>query len=84
MNLADMLGSVAAFCTTMAFVPQVLQIWRSRSAKDVSLPMYTLFTVGVIFWLCYGIVVVSLPIILANIVTLGLAIAVIVMKLKFG
>jgi MtN3 and saliva related transmembrane protein len=82
-SLIQVVGSFGAICTTAAFVPQVLQIWRTRSAKDVSLPMYIIFTMGVVSWLAYGIAMVAWPIIIANIVTLGLASAVIFMKLRF-
>ena len=83
MDLIDVTGSIGAACTTLAFVPQVAKIWRARSAKDVSLPMYVIFTIGVIFWLGYGLMLNSTPIIAANVVTLVLAFAVIMMKLKF-
>ena len=84
MTLTDWVGSIGAMLTTLAFVPQVSKIWRSRSAKDVSLPMYVTFTGGILFWLASGVMLGSWPIIGANIVTLILALAVIVMKLKFG
>lgn len=84
MSYVDVVGSLAALCTTLAFVPQVIQIWRSRSARGVSLPMYVMFTMGVILWLAYGVMLASIPIIVTNAVTLCLAISVIVMKLKFG
>jgi MtN3 and saliva related transmembrane protein len=77
-------GFIAAILTTVAFVPQVRKVWRTRSAKDVSLGMYTLFTLGVALWLVYGVLIHSWPIILANGVTLVLAGMVLVMKLKFG
>jgi MtN3 and saliva related transmembrane protein len=78
-----MIGFVAATLTTIAFVPQVIMVWRTRSAKDVSLGMYAMFTTGVAAWLIYGILIGSLPVILANAITLLLATAVIVMKLRF-
>lgn len=84
MNTTDLLGTLAALCTTLAFIPQVVQMARSKSAKDVSLPMYLIFTTGVVLWLGYGIVLGAWPIIIANIVTLGLASAVIAMKLRWG
>ena len=84
MTLTDWVGSIGAVLTTLAFVPQVSKIWRSRSAKDVSLPMYVTFAGGILCWLAYGVMLGSWPIIGANIVTLILALAVIVMKLKFG
>nr|WP_211230884.1 SemiSWEET transporter [Chitinilyticum aquatile] len=78
-----MLGLAAAICTTVAFVPQVWQVWRSRSAKDISLGMYLIFITGVALWLVYGILGRDLPLILANSVTLLLAGSVLVMKLVF-
>ncbi len=78
------IGFVAAVLTTISFVPQVLKIWRTRSAKDVSLGMYSLFTLGIVIWLVYGVLIESWPVILANVVTLILAGAVLLMKLKFG
>ena len=83
MALVDIVGTVAALFTTLAFVPQVIQIWRTRSASSVSMPMYVIFTAGVLLWLAYGLMLVSWPIIGCNIVTLVLALSVIVMKLKF-
>ncbi len=84
MNTTDLLGTVAATLTTVAFVPQVVQIIRTKSAKDVSLPMYLIFTAGVVLWLGYGVLLGAWPIIIANIVTLGLALAVVAMKLRWG
>lgn len=82
--LHDVIGTCAATLTTIAFVPQVWQIWRTRNARDISLPMYLIFTVGVVMWLLYGLLLGAMPIIFANIVTLVLALSVIVMKLRFG
>ena len=80
---SELIGLVAGFLTTFAFIPQVVKIWRSRSARDISLPMYLAFTTGVALWLCYGLLTESLPVIVANVVTLALALAVIAMKLRF-
>ena len=82
--MIELVGSLAAFLTTIAFVPQVLKIWRSKSARDISLPMYLSFTAGVALWLVYGVMIASTPIVVANIVTLCLALAVIVMKRRWG
>ena len=82
--MIDVIGSVAAFLTTIAFVPQVVKIWRARSAADISLPMYVVFTLGVMLWLAYGILLGALPIIIANSVTLLLSVAVVAMKLRWG
>lgn len=81
---ASAVGYAAAILTTISFVPQVLKVWRTRSARDVSLGMYSLFTLGIFTWLVYGVLIESWPVILANFVTLVLAGTVLAMKLKFG
>ncbi|MDO8263574.1 MAG: SemiSWEET transporter [Gallionella sp.] len=84
MNITDYIGSAAATLTTTAFIPQAWQVWHTRHTADISLGMYALFTLGVALWLGYGILLASWPIIIANCITLLLAGAVLVMKLKFG
>lgn len=84
MSTIDLMGSIAAILTTSSFIPQVWQIWRTRHTKDISLFMYAVFTLGVGMWLIYGLLLSSWPIIIANAITLCLAGAVLVMKLRFG
>jgi MtN3 and saliva related transmembrane protein len=84
MNTADILGGIAAVLTTTSFIPQVWQVWRTRHTKDISLVMYVVFSFGVAMWLAYGLILASWPIIIANAITLCLAGAVLVMKLRFG
>lgn len=84
MTTTDWIGSAAATLTTTAFIPQAWQVWRTRHTADISLGMYTLFTLGVALWLTYGILLESWPIIIANSLTLLLAGAVLAMKLRFG
>ncbi len=81
---ADLVGTLAGFCTSAAFLPQVWQVWKTRSTKDISLGMYIVFTVGVGLWLAYGVVIGAMPIIVANAVTLGSAIFILGMKVKYG
>ncbi len=76
----DIVGSIAATLTTAAFFPQALKSWKTRDLSGVSLPMYSLFTVGVAMWLVYGIILGSWPIIIANVITLGLASLVLALK----
>lgn len=76
-------GSLAAFCTTIAFVPQVLRVYRLKSARDISLVMFLVFSLGELLWLIYGFFIHSMPVILANTVTLGLALAILVLKLQY-
>ena len=82
MVLADFLGSVAALLTTMAFVPQVAQCLRSRDLSAISLPMYCIFILGVFLWLVYGLAIGSLPVILANSLTLALSLLILGLKLR--
>ena len=83
-EVVPLIDFVAATLTTIAFVPQLIRIWRTRSAKDISLGMYALFTLGIVLWLVYGILIESWPLIAANCVTLLLAGGVLVMKIRFG
>jgi len=84
MNVESMVGFAAGVLSTVAFVPQVWQVWKSRSARDLSLPMYLIFTTGVALWLAYGLMTGATPVVAANAVTLLLAGAVLVMKIRFG
>jgi MtN3 and saliva related transmembrane protein len=83
MNTISLLGLVAGAFTTIAFLPQVLKTWKSRSAKDLSLGMFAIFTIGVGLWLTYGILINDLPVILANVVTLMLASTLLFFKLRW-
>lgn len=83
MEPTNLLGIVAGTLTTIAFVPQVVRIWRTRSTHDISLSMFCIFSLGVVCWLCYGIALGSWPIILANLVTLVLSLTVLYFKLVY-
>jgi MtN3 and saliva related transmembrane protein len=82
MSIADVTGYLAAFLTTIAFVPQAHQSWKTRDLSGVSLPMYSLFSLGVLAWLIYGILIHSWPIIAANSLTLLLACIVLYLKIS--
>jgi MtN3 and saliva related transmembrane protein len=83
MDFATALGTVAGILTTAAFVPQVVKTWRSRSARDISGVMFVAFSIGVALWIVYGVMVRSAPVVVANSVTLVLALAVLGMKARF-
>jgi MtN3 and saliva related transmembrane protein len=78
------LGFLAGVFTTAAFVPQLVRASRSRSTKDLSLPMFLIFTTGVLLWLLYGIAIRSAPVVAANGVTLVLAGAILALKIRYG
>ena len=81
---AEWTGYVAATLTTLAFVPQAIKTIRSRDTRSISLGMYVVFTIGLAFWLMYGIVLHSWPMILSNTVTLGLSSTILALKLRHG
>lgn len=81
--MIQMLGLVAGACTTIAFLPQVIKTWKSRSAKDLSLSMFSIFTLGVSLWLVYGFLDNNIPVIAANLITLMLAATLLVFKFRF-
>ena len=82
--MADWIGYIAAFCTTVAFVPQALHTWRTRDTSGISLGMYGIFVVGVALWLIYGLLIGNWPIAVANTVTLFFSGSVLLLKLRHG
>jgi len=80
----EWLGYVAATLTTIAFVPQALKTIRTRDTRGISLWMYLVFTVGVVFWFGYGLVLGSWPMIVSNAITFVLASVILAMKLRHG
>ena len=78
--MQDIIGFIAATLTTLAFVPQAWHSYKTRDLSGISLPMYSLFSLGVAFWLGYGVMIVSWPIIIANSITLMLALLVLWLK----
>ncbi|MEL6916429.1 MAG: SemiSWEET transporter [Bacteroidota bacterium] len=83
MDYIEILGLVAASCTTAAFVPQVYKAWKYKSTKDISMTMYLVLFLGLMLWLVYGISIHSLPVILANAITGLLAFLVILLKIRY-
>lgn len=81
--IPDVIGSAAAVCTTVSFLPQLLRVWRLKSAKEISLTMFLVFSIGLILWLIYGILTHSWPVIMANSVTLVLATGILGLKIHY-
>jgi MtN3 and saliva related transmembrane protein len=84
MDGAMILGITAGTLTTVAFIPQLAKALKSKSTGDLSWGMVLTFTIGVLLWLIYGIWIDSLPVILANAVTLLLQLGIISLKIKYG
>jgi MtN3 and saliva related transmembrane protein len=83
MTLTELIGYFAAVLTTISFVPQVWQTFRTRDVSGISLGMYLVFATGVSLWLAYGVLVTAWPIVAANAVTLALALSILAMKLRY-
>jgi MtN3 and saliva related transmembrane protein len=83
-SLKDIVGTVAATLTTMSFLPQAWLTLRTRDVSGISLAMYSVFTVGVSLWLVYGFLLQAWPVIIANAVTLALALTILTLKLRYG
>lgn len=80
----EWIGYVAAALTTLSFLPQAIKTLRTRDTSGISLGMYSVFTVGVACWFGYGLVLGSWPMIVSNLLTLGLSAVILVMKLRYG
>jgi len=83
MDWIKIVGYIAAASTTIAFLPQAIQTIKTKDTKSISLGMYILFTFGVLMWLIYGIFNKDWPIIIANAVTLMLAVVILFYKVRY-
>lgn len=81
--MRDLIGSAAAVCTTVSFLPQLIRVWRLKSARDISLTMFLVFSLGLILWLIYGVLTNSWPVIMANAVTLALSMGILLLKMRY-
>jgi len=79
----EIIGLLAALCTTVAFLPQVYQTWKTKDVSGLSLPMLALFFVGVSLWLVYGLFINSLSLILANGITVISVVVLVFFKIKY-
>jgi MtN3 and saliva related transmembrane protein len=78
------IGLAAGFCTTLAFLPQAIKTWRTRSTADISLGMFLIFTAGVLLWLIYGLLLNDIALIAANGITFVLSAIILLFKLRYG
>jgi len=82
--MIDLIGLLAGALTTIAFVPQLLKLYATKSGKDVSARMFLIFSTGVILWLVYGVLIRSAPIVIANSLTLLMSLVILALKLHYG
>ncbi len=83
MKLEILIGLMGGALTTISFLPQVIKVWKTHSTKDLSLIMFLLFSLGVLLWLIYGLILMDWPIIISNLVTLLLALTILVHKVRY-
>ena len=79
----DTIGYIAAVLTTSSFLPQAIHTFQTKDVSGISLSMYSAFTLGIMLWLVYGVLLVSWPMIVANVITLAFAAAILTMKLRY-
>jgi len=84
MDRITLVGTIAGFCTTVSFLPQVMKIHRTKSVHDLSLLMLIIFAIGVVSWLVYGFLTGSMPIIVANFITLIFCGYILFMRTKYA
>ena len=83
MDTVTVIGLIAALFTTVSLFPQLVKVWKTKSTKDISTGMFTLFGTGVLLWFVYGIFVGDLPIILANSLAFVQAVVILAFKVKY-
>jgi len=79
-----LIGFAAATCTTVAYAPQAIKVWKTRSTGDISLGMFLVMVLGLVLWLIYGLLSGDGPLVAANAITIVLAGGILFMKLKYG
>jgi len=82
-NAIELLGLIAAACTTFGFLPQIVKTWRTKDVSNLSLPMYAVICVGTILWLIYGLLIESTAIILANMLASAFTFLLVIFILKY-
>lgn len=82
MDYINIIGFIGGGCTTISFIPQVVLVLKTKSTKDISLMMYSIFVFGISLWLLYGILSGALPVIIPNLITFVLAGSILFMKVK--
>jgi len=83
-QVIDGIGYAAATMTTISFLPQLLRVVKLKSARDISLGMFLIFSTGVALWLIYGLLQHDIPLITANGITLVLALIILGFKIRHG
>ena len=83
MDYVTVMGLAAAVLTTISLSPQLIKVWKTKSTRDISLGMFSLFSIGVFLWFLYGILVKDVPIIIGNLVALVQGLIILGLKVKY-
>lgn len=83
MKTIDVLGYVAGILVVISLLPQFIKSWKTKSTRDISLWRYIIYTVGLILWVTYAIIIKNGPVALTNSVGLILAVSILYLKLKY-
>ncbi|GBE19556.1 PQ loop repeat protein [archaeon BMS3Abin17] len=83
LNWITLLGLTAALLTTISSFPQAIKIIKTKKTEDISLLMYIILTIGVFLWLVYGIIIKDIPIISANVITFGIVVSILSLKIRY-
>lgn len=81
--LVTIIGLIGAILTTIGFLPQMVKVIRTKQTRDISLGMYIIMIIGAVFWLTYGIILSSIPIIFANSISFVFVLIILIMKIKY-
>ncbi len=83
MNYSTLIGYMAAFCTTVSFLPQAIKTIKTKDTSGISLTMYSIFALGTLFWLIYGTLNHDFPVATANAITFVFALIILIYKIKY-
>lgn len=83
MDLISIIGLVAGAITVVSFFPQLMKAWKTKSTKDVSLGMFSMFSVAVFLWFVYGILIKDLPVTITNFLVFVQALTILMFKVKY-
>ena len=83
MDVTSIIGFIAAFFTTISYIPQLIKVMRSKSTEDLSLTTFLLLFLGLCLWLVYGILLKNFPLIIANVITLFFISLILIHKIKY-
>jgi MtN3 and saliva related transmembrane protein len=83
MDLITVIGLLAAALTVISFFPQLMKVWKTKSTKDISLGMFSIFSFAVFLWFVYGMLIGNAPVIIANFLVFVQAFAILVLKVKY-